>query len=112
MDLEVEVAVPHAHPAIAGVSAAAGFPIIVPEDGAIARVDRPGVIGRGQVDDAIDHENAAARSCGSAVIEIALAEAADDDRRHRAAATASTETAATSARLRAGGAAARGKARD
>src|SRR5205814_2348635 len=87
------------HAAIAGVGAAAGLPVIMPEDRAIARVDGPGVIGRGHVDDAIDHQNAAAETRGAAGVEVALAEPADHDRCGFAAAAASPKAATAAARV-------------
>src|SRR3982074_1054285 len=82
----------------------------LPGGGAVRRFDRPCVSGRGHVDHAIDHEDAAAETWAAAGIEIAGAESADDDRGRRAAATASPKAAA--ARVTgAGGAAAIGESR-
>ena len=86
---------PHAHAAVAGVGAAARLPVVVPENGAVARVDGPDVVGRGHVDDAIHHQDAAAQARGAAGVQIALAESADDDGSRGFAAAASTEAAAS-----------------
>src|SRR6185312_10822342 len=103
MDLQIEIVVPHAHAAVAGVGAATGLPVVVPEDRAVARIDRPGVIRRGHINHAIHHQDAPAKAGRAARIEVAIAEPADDDGSALAAA-ASAEAAGGTAR--AGGAAA------
>ena len=52
--LEVQVVVPHRHAAAADVRAALRLPEVVPELAAVARVDRPDVVGRGDVEHAVD----------------------------------------------------------
>ncbi len=51
VQLEVDVVVPHAEAAGLQAGAAAGLPVVVPEQRAVARIDRVDVIGRGRVDD-------------------------------------------------------------
>ena len=55
----VEIAVPHAEAAIGDVRAAAGLPEVVPQLAAVARVDRPGVVGRRDVERAVHHQRRA-----------------------------------------------------
>src|SRR5262249_30885477 len=78
VDLQIEVVAPHSHTAIAGVGAATGLPVVMPENGAVARVDGPGVIGCGHVDHAIDHQDAATKPGGTARGQVAAAEPAGD----------------------------------
>ena len=72
----------HAEAAIADVRAALGLPEVVPEVVAVARVDRPGVVGRGEVEDAVDLQNRRADvGVAAADRRVARAFAADDGRR-------------------------------
>ena len=57
--LHVEVVVPDAEAAVGDVRAAARLPVVVPELAAVARVDRPGVVGRRDVQRAIHHQRRA-----------------------------------------------------
>ena len=54
-----EIVVPDADTAIGDVRSAARFPVVVPELAAVARVERPDVIGRGGIEDAVHHEDGA-----------------------------------------------------
>ena len=99
----------HAEAAIADVGAALGLPEVVPELAAVARVHRPGVVGRGEVENAVDRENGRADVRTAAAARIRCAFAADDrrgaaapKRRHRvrAAATAAGGDLAVQARVR------------
>src|SRR5262249_45710804 len=69
--------------------AAARLPVVMPEHGAIAGVDREDVVRRSRVDHAVDEEDAAAGRALLTAIGLARAETADDDRRAAAATTTS-----------------------
>ena len=73
MHFQIQVVVPHAHAAVPGMRAAARFPVVMPEYGAIARIHCPRVIWRGHVEDSIHHQNAAAQARRAACVEISLA---------------------------------------
>ena len=77
---EVEVVAPHADAAVADVRAAPGLPAVVPDLAAVAGVERPGVVRRGDVEDAAHLEDR--------TLDLrrprrprSVAFAADDDRR-------------------------------
>src|SRR5207245_1126801 len=94
--LHVEVVVPHGEAAIADVRAAARLPEVVPELAAVAGVDRPGIVGHGEVEGAVDLEHGGFDGA-AAGREIAGAFAAGDDGRPtsaESAAAAATPTAA------------------
>src|SRR5207245_8616820 len=104
--LHVEVVVPHAETAIADVGAALGLPEVVPEGAPVACVDRPGVVGSGEKECAIDGQHGgadvdAAAETAAATTGIAGALAADDGgRRATAAASAEAPEAAGGGRAR------------
>ena len=54
------------HPAIADVRSAARFPPVVPENVPVQGVDRPGIVRRGDVENAVDLKNRSRESWGSA----------------------------------------------
>ena len=111
VQLEVDVVVPHAEAAGLQAGAAARLPVVVPEHGAVARVDGVDVVRRRRVDDAVDEQDAAAEPRRAAVVRVAVAEAADDDRApRRPAATAASAAAAAAAAGRPGGRAGRAAA--
>ncbi len=56
---EVEVVLPDAHAAVGDRRAALRAPEVVPELAAVARVERPRVVGRGHVERAVDHQRRA-----------------------------------------------------
>src|SRR6185437_7365379 len=60
--------------------AAARFPVILPKNRAIPRIDCPRIIGSRHVDDAVHHENAAAKPRAAAAIEFARSQSAHNDR--------------------------------
>src|SRR5690349_13370213 len=62
------------------MGAAARFPVVLPKDRAIPRIDTPRVIGRRHVKNAVDHENAAAKPRAAAAIEFARSQSAHNDR--------------------------------
>ena len=78
--LHEEVVVPHADAAMAGVRAAACLPVELPEDRAVARIDRPDVVGRRRVQHAVDHEDRPANLRRTAGVELAGAFAGDRQR--------------------------------
>ncbi len=55
--LHVEPVVPHAQAAVADVRAALGLPDVVPQLAAVARIHGPGVIGRGEIENAVDFQD-------------------------------------------------------
>ena len=56
---EVEIVAPHRDAAVADVRAALGLPEVVPDLPAVVRVERPDVVRRGDVQDAVDREHRA-----------------------------------------------------
>ena len=95
--LHVQVVAPHADAAMAGVRAAARLPVELPEHRAVARVDRPEVVGRGRIEHAVHHQDRSANGRGTAGVELAGPLAADDDR--RTAATAAAAAPSTARRI-------------
>ena len=80
--LEEQRVVPDGRTAIADVRGAARLPEVVPDFAAVERVERPHVVGGGDVQNAADLQNGALdRAAG----ELARAHAADDRRRQTAA---------------------------
>ncbi len=77
---EVDQVPPHRRPTRAGGRAAAGLPVVVPEQRAVARVPRKDVERHGVVDDAVLHDHAAAGARREALVGVAITEPADDDR--------------------------------
>jgi hypothetical protein len=96
MHREIDVVVPHADAACLERSAASRFPVVVPEDRAITRVDRVDVERRSRVDDAVDEQHPAAGTSLTTAVRLASPETSDDDGiRGGAAATASSAATAT-----------------
>src|SRR4051812_13049539 len=93
------------------MGAAARLPIVVPDHAAVARVDRPGIIGRRHINYAINHENAAAQPCAATSVQIAAAEATGDNR-YRRCRTASAESTSRGRITGTGGATSGGKSGD
>src|SRR4030095_8430209 len=86
LPIYVEVVVPHREAAVADMRAAARLPVVVPELAAVARIHRPGVVGSGEIQDAVNLENRALDvGCGAGG-EFAGALAARDNRRRRSSA--------------------------
>ncbi len=98
VQLEIDVVAPHPETARLQARAAPRLPVVLPQHRAVARVDRVDVARRRRVDDAVDGQDAAAEARRSAVVGVAVAQAADVDRRGRAA--AATAPAAKSAATR------------
>ena len=57
--LHVQPVAVHPQAAVADVRAAPGFPEVMPQLGAVARVDRPGIIRRRNIQNAVDLKNGA-----------------------------------------------------
>ena len=92
--LEEQVVVPQRRAAVADVCAALGLPEVLPEQSAVACVHRPHVVGRGDVQDAVDLQDGAL-DAGAEAAPTELAGAFPSDvRRGRGTAAAPTEPAA------------------
>src|SRR5579864_4504691 len=100
VDFEIEVVMPQSHAAIAGVRAAASLPVILPEDRAVARIDSPGIIRRGHIEDSVYHEDAAAHARIPAGVQVPRAQPANHHGMDRGSA-ASAAVADISIRARA-----------
>src|SRR5204863_6588726 len=88
----------HAEAAVADVGAAPGLPEVMPEDVAVAGVDRPGVIGSGEIERAVDLENGGADvGVAASAAGVARALAADDGRGAAAAEAAAPAASAKAA---------------
>ena len=87
MELEVNIVVPHAQAARLQARAATRLPVVVPQQRAIARVDRVHIVRTRGVNDAVDEQNPATEASGVATVCIAITEAADIDWRCGCAAT-------------------------
>ena len=61
---------PHADAAMARVRSAAGLPVVLPENRAVACVHGPDVVRRGWVQDAVDHQNRSADGGRTAGVEF------------------------------------------
>ena len=102
--LEVEIVVPHPHAAAADVGASLRLPVVVPELAAVARVDRPRIVRRRDVEHAADLQDRSLDVGVAASRELAAAFTADDHRRRAAEPTASAaESAAATGIPRTGG---------
>ena len=75
----VEPLLPHAHAPVAGVRAAQRLPDVVPEQAPVARIDRPGVVERRDIELAVDGDRRTddAGRTSRGLVEGAGAEAAD-----------------------------------
>ena len=100
--LEEEVVAPDGRAAIADVRAALRLPVVAPQLAAVARVDRPDVVGRGHIENAVHLQDGALDLRGAAGRELTSAFAADNDRRRDAAASTAT-SAKTASTATAGG---------
>ena len=79
--LEEQIVAPDAGAAIADMRGAARLPEVVPDLPAVERVERPHVVGRGDIQDAVHLQDGA---FDGAAGELARADAADDRRRQTA----------------------------
>src|SRR6185436_11218360 len=90
---EEEIVVPHRRTAVADVGAPLGLPEVAPQLVTVARIERLDVVRRGDVENAVDHQDRALDARGAAAAEVLAAFAADDDRRPAAAAAAAEPAA-------------------
>ena len=100
---EEQIVPPDGGAAVADVRPALGLPVVAPQLASVARVERPDVVGRGDVEDTVDLQDCALHLGVVSAGELPGAFTADDDRRRgRAAEAATSAKSATAADRRRG----------
>ncbi len=100
---EEQIVPPDGGAAVADVRPALGLPVVSPQLASVARVERPDVVGRGDVENTVDLQDRALHLCVVSAGELSGAFTADDDRgRGRAAEAATSAKSSTAAAGRRG----------